>query len=255
MMFFAENLVYLKKKNNLTWQELSDKSGVSLSSLKRYAKPEHGKPSYVAINDLAKVFECTAEQLINHNFSNGEPPKEANRASDDKSVFRFFEGQSYKLYYFSEKKNNELKSGTLSFDKCFDNESGFLHGKLVMHHDYECRLETAGGTLVVYGKGVDIQQQIVIVLHRPDFGKGKTFKYRGGIGIVVHKNTHGVLSAQRLCLISKEMDKNDEKEILKALTDDNCYRITVDISDDSDFSQWILKRNLRRSFGETPAPR
>ena len=55
-----------------------------------------------------------------------------------------------------------------------------------MHHDYECRLETEGGTLVVYGKGIDIQQQIVIVFHRPDFGKGKTFKYRGGIGIVVH---------------------------------------------------------------------
>lgn len=118
-----------------------------------------------------------------------------------------------------------------------------------MHHDYECRLETEGGTLVVYGKGIDIQQQIVIVFHRPDFGKGKTFKYRGGIGIVVHKNTHGVLSAQRLCLISKEMDKNDEEEILKALTDGNCYRITVDISNDSDFSQWILKRNLRRPSG------
>lgn len=88
-----------------------------------------------------------------------------------------------------------------------------------------------------------MRQQIIIVLHCPDFGEEKSFKYRGGIGLLIHMDTYGMLSAQRICLLSTKMNKDENNTIYEALMAGNIERLTVQISEDSKFSQWILKDN------------
>ena len=131
-----------------------------------------------------------------------------------------------------------MKKSKLAFDALYDKKRGILHGKMDMHHNDECTLETVGRTLILSGTGVDVRQQIIIIaLHCPDFGKGKTYKYRGGIGLLTNIDTHKALSAQRICLLSSVMDKKEKSRIIEALMVNNTRRMTVQISENSDFSQ------------------
>lgn len=241
MTTFGGNIRLLRKRHNLTQAQLAEQCGVPLATIKRFEKGCVNRPNADAINKLATFFLCTSQQLMEHDFSKGDPERDYEESQGTEQDLRFFEGQTYNLYYLSEKRNAEMKTGELAFDTFYDKKRGVLHGKMEMHHYYECTLEAVGRTLILSGTGVDARQQIVIALHCPDFGKGKTYKYRGGIGLLIHIDTHKALSAQRICLLSSGMDKREKSRIIEALMADNTYRMTVQISEDSDFSQWILQ--------------
>ena len=241
MTTFGGNILLLRKRQKLTQAQLAEQSGVPLATIKRFEEGRVNRPNADAINKISTFFCYTSQQLMGHDFSKGEPEPDYEELQGTEQDLRFFEGQTYNLYYLSEKRNAEMKNGKLAFDALYDKKRGILHGKMDMHHNYECTLEAVGRTLILSGTGVDVRQQIIIALHCPDFGKGKTYKYRGGIGLLTHIDTHKALSAQRICLLSSVMDKKEKSRIIQALMADNTNRMTVQISEDSDFSQWILR--------------
>lgn len=114
--------LYSKKKSNLTQAQLSNVTGVPLSTIKRYEGGRVQRPSADTVDLLAKWFHYTSRQLLEHDFSTGDPEPEdlAPEAGND---LRFFEGETYKLYYISEKDNSVMKNGELTFDKHFDKKS------------------------------------------------------------------------------------------------------------------------------------
>ena len=239
---FGNNIKILRKRNNLTQRQLEIETGVPLSTIKRYERGQVKRPSADSVDSLAKCFHYTNRQLLEHDFSTGDP-EPADFLSEEESNLRFFEGETYKLYYISEKDSSVMKNGKVSFDKSYDKDEGILCGKMDLHHKYYCKLKAVGKTVVIYGAGKKVRQQIIIVLHCPDFGEDKSFKYRGGIGFLIHIDTHGILSAQRICLLSSKMNNNELNIIYKALMAESTGRLTVQVLEDSIFSQWILKEH------------
>lgn len=63
---FAENLIELRKLNNMSQEELAEKIGVSRQTLSKYETGE-SLPDIEKCMLMANVFGVTADDLINHN--------------------------------------------------------------------------------------------------------------------------------------------------------------------------------------------
>ncbi len=253
MASFGKNIQILRKRKNLTQAQLAEQSGVPLATIKRYETEKVENPHATSINSLASFFNITSIELMEHDFETGDPKRESGEALTSEEILYFFEGQAFNLYYLSEKTNSDTKNGSLSFERRIDKTTSTLRGVLKMHHEYACTMQVDGKTLVINGTGIDAPQHAVLILHCPDFGPGKTFKYRGGIGLAIHINTHNILSSQRVCLISQEMDKDDQKTVYNALISRGMDVVTVFLSEDSNFSQWILKDTAHTKDEDTEA--
>lgn len=248
----AKNIKYFRKEFGLSQESLARKLQYSAMSIRRYEN-EQSIPSIEVLLKMADLFGCSVENLMQHDFEIGDPPSPGIRKPIVvESDFYFFEDQKYYIYYLSEKASGKLKDGFLQFAEHYDKRRLFLHGTLNMHHIYDCKLVLEDeDSAYIYGTGTEKDQRVFIVLHFPDFGKGKTnnpaIRYRGGIGIVVHKDTHGNQTAQRICLSYKELndeDMNIRDTLIKFLTGENdIERINVSPQIDSGFCQWVLGFN------------
>lgn len=64
--FFRENLKKYWLKSGLTIEELSEKSGISLTSLKKYLYSDHKDPRVSTMIRLAVALDCTVNDLIGY---------------------------------------------------------------------------------------------------------------------------------------------------------------------------------------------
>lgn len=246
--YIGPNIRYLREKDDLTQEQLCGcLKRVSTKSLSRYETDDLLPPMKVLLQ-IAEYFNCSLDELVYEDLSNQNATDKWENRRKPKvtgSDFAFFEGQKYYIYYLSEKSDGKFKSGELILDKKHDEERLFLHGLLKMHHEYDCKLVIDGRNAIVYATGKEVHQRAVIVMHFPDFGKGKNFKYRGGIGIVTHRDTHKNQSTQRICLTPEIItDEIGKQRIMEALLgDEGTERIIITLKMDSAFSQWILNRD------------
>lgn len=60
---FADRLSYMMRQNNITQRRLADASGITEAAISYYLS-ERKTPSFKAIINLAYVFNCTIEDLI-----------------------------------------------------------------------------------------------------------------------------------------------------------------------------------------------
>lgn len=247
--YIGLNIRFLREeKAGVTQEQFVEKMGMkSTKTLSRYENEEQTPPLDLLIK-LSNHFHCAIDDLVYKDLSKDQTDnsdwKLGRKPKVSSGDFTFFEGQKYFVYYLSEKSGGKYKTGELELDEHHDEKRLYLHGTLQMHHLYDCKLVIDGRNVIIYATGVDRRLRAVIVLHFPDFGENKEFKYRGGLGIVTHRDTHHNQSAQRICLIDKEIKtEEDKKELLRVLTgDDGIERITIKLEMDSIFSQWILNR-------------
>lgn len=75
-MLFAERLKKLRKENNLTQLELAEKLGVAKSTIAGYEKAFR-KPKMKALNELAELFNTSADYLIG--LTDDRSPKEPSK--------------------------------------------------------------------------------------------------------------------------------------------------------------------------------
>lgn len=77
------NLKYLRKKHNMSQEELAEKMGVSRQSV---AKWENGEtlPDVIKCVDLAELFGTTVDNLVNYSFEKDEYAESEN---DGKYMF------------------------------------------------------------------------------------------------------------------------------------------------------------------------
>ena len=240
---FSTNLKNFRVQAGMTQEFLANKIGVSLATYRRY-ELGNSIPDVEKLLELSSIFDIPAEYLVKHDYSKGKPTTPGFRDPVVKAgSYRFFSGQQYYVYYLSEKADDRLKTGLLIFDENHDIKRQYIHGALRMHHEYDCKLLIDGSTIIIYGTGKYDPQRVVIALHLPDFGDDKDFNYRGGIGVMIHRDTHGNQSAQRICLSYKKISYDNTEgmeEIKKVLSIDGVSQIKVRVEDDSDFNQWAL---------------
>ena len=75
----------LRKKSNITQKELGEKLNVPDKAVSKW---ERGLsfPDITIINDLAKVFNITATEILNSKLDNNDKPKEENKEEIKKRV-------------------------------------------------------------------------------------------------------------------------------------------------------------------------
>jgi AbrB family looped-hinge helix DNA binding protein len=75
---FADNLIELRKCNNMSQEELADKIGVSRQTLSKYETGE-SVPDIEKSKVIAKIFGVSLDELVNYEkkdaFGLGVPPK------------------------------------------------------------------------------------------------------------------------------------------------------------------------------------
>ena len=82
---FGSFIKELRKKSNLTQKELGEKLNVTDKAVSKW---ERGLsfPDITIINDLAKVFNITATEILNSKLDNNDKPKEENKEEIKKRV-------------------------------------------------------------------------------------------------------------------------------------------------------------------------
>lgn len=247
------NIKFLRKQCGYTQEQLSELINVSPSTYKRYERNGNLSLTLSTTIQLATIFNVSVNNLIFYDYSNENTATINLRSHSRKdSDFSFFEGKQYFLYYLSEKVKDKLKYGTLKFDNKINSNKLYLHGTLVIHHIYDCKLVIDGDSVIIYGTGKKCLQRVVIFLHFPDFGEGRDISYRNGMGILIHKDTHANLSAQRICIVNNKIEnKEKEESLLRYLNEgyDN-GRIRITREEDSKFNQWALKELIESILAE-----
>ena len=64
-MYFAENIKYLRIKNELTLVQIEKSSGVTFSHIRQLENKVRKKVSLETANKLAKAFEVSLDDLVN----------------------------------------------------------------------------------------------------------------------------------------------------------------------------------------------
>lgn len=245
--YIGRNIHYLRNKEGLTQKEFCALVGISTKTLSRYESGEYLPPIDVLMN-LSRLKGVKLDELIYSDLSMesedekwtlGRKPKVC---SNDYSVF---EKQMFFVYYLSENVER-YRTGKLTFDDNHDTKRLFLHGTLKMHHSYDCKLVIDERNALIYATGIKAYQRAVIVLHFPDFEEERKHKYRGGLGVIIHRDTYQNQSAQRICLLNSSgriMDKPRKEELIEFLSKNGEYeRITVSVAEDGKFNEWIMKK-------------
>ncbi len=83
MISISMNLKYLRKKYNMSQEELAEKIGVSRQSVAKWENSET-LPDIIKCNEMANLFETTIDNLINFSFPE---EKFTENESDGKFVF------------------------------------------------------------------------------------------------------------------------------------------------------------------------
>lgn len=69
----SNNIRYLRKKNGFTQEDIAKKLGYkSFTTIQRWEKGQT-EPNLDTINSLSKIFRVKMNDLVNHDFSQGEP--------------------------------------------------------------------------------------------------------------------------------------------------------------------------------------
>ena len=63
-IFVQENLIYLKKKSNMTWDEIAIKVGIPYRTLQDIVYKQTNYPNIKSIILLAKFYHLTLDDLV-----------------------------------------------------------------------------------------------------------------------------------------------------------------------------------------------
>lgn len=63
LLDFSKRLNYFKHKNQMSYKDISNNTGISARTIQRYANAET-MPSFLAVIKLAKCFDCGVADLI-----------------------------------------------------------------------------------------------------------------------------------------------------------------------------------------------
>lgn len=242
MNHLCENIKYLRNKNSLTQKQLSECSGVSQHSISDIETKEDPNPGLQTLSSLSTYFGYSIDSLVNVDLSQETDLFNLGirKPTSGKKEFAYFEGHKYFVYYLSERPSEKTFSGTIEFDKHFDEEHLFLHGTVTTGHKYDVRMVIEGASSVyLYGTERNIPRRFYMALFFPDFRIDEK-EYIGGLGIVNRLDTRKYHTGMKVALSQKEI--KDEDKLLEFLdVGDSNSRVWVTRDDDLKFRDYVAK--------------
>lgn len=240
MNHLSDNIKFLRIKNNLTQKQLSECSGVSQHSISDIEKKEEPNPELQTLIALSNHFGYSIDSMVNTDLS-----KETDlfnlgirKPTSGQTEFSYFEGHKYFVYFLSERPSEKTFSGTIEFDKHFDEEHLFLHGTVKTGHNYDVRMVIEGtASVYLYGTERHLPRRFYMALFFPDFRNDEK-EYIGGLGIVNRLDTRKYHTGMKVALSQKEI--KDEDKLLEYLdVGESKSRVWVTRDDDLKFRDYV----------------
>ncbi|MBR6395777.1 MAG: helix-turn-helix transcriptional regulator [Lachnospiraceae bacterium] len=239
LSILGNNLRFLQEQKNLTQTEMARKTGLSQHIISEIEKKADPNPTLSTLRSISLAFHYSIDTLVNIDLRK-EPDLfnlGVRKPTSGEKEFSYFEGNTYHVYYLSDRASERIYSGTIKFNDHFDSEHIFLAGRAYTAHTYDVRMVIEGnGSVYLYGTEENLPRRFYIALYYPDFRREET-QYIGGIGMLNRLDTRKYHKAMKVAVSKKEIKDNAGLE--KRLIFESAETIWISRDQDNNFRDWL----------------